>query len=71
MPYPRFINFLKDKVLAIRDDPFSLEEAHSLRDCLMDGDNHVYIDKEVCKLLIDNAKMDDEKISIVLDAIKD
>jgi hypothetical protein len=71
LPHPRFINLIKNNILFIRNSVLTIEETHVLREILLEGDKHGSSETAIIKLLIDDAKMDDEKIAVVLDALKD
>ena len=62
-------------MLVIRE-PLNLEEVLTLREVILEGQKSqtTIINRDntiIKKLLIDNEKMDDQKISIILDTIKD
>jgi hypothetical protein len=69
LPHPRFTTLIKNNILLIRDNVLSLEETFVLRDVILEGDKNLSADMAIHKVLIDDAKMDDEKISVVLDAL--
>ena len=76
LPRPRFSNLIKDNMLVIRDAPVNMDEILTLREIILEGQKSAktIINKDstvIKKLLIDDAKMDDEKISFILDTIQE